>query len=198
MAKKKTQSMTAKQLEGYRELLLEKLREITGDLSAIEENLFQSDGELSSMPVHMADIGSDSFEQDLSLGLMAEEKKLVKEILAALKRIEDGTFGICEGLGIPIELNRLEAIPWTRYSLEFARMVEKGQATIGQSFKRRPIDIQRDDDIEDEENEEEDEELVDEEIELTEDLDSLVDEEPPVDDEDIEDEVEDMEDEDED
>lgn len=189
MTKKKSQTLTAKQLENYRQLLLEKLREILGSLNAIEENLFQGDGELSSMPVHMADIGSDSFEQDFSLGLMAEEKKLVKEILAALQRIEDGSFGICEGLGIPIEPNRLEAIPWTRYSLEFARMVEKGQASIGQQFKRRPIDIQRDDDIADEEEEGEDEELDDEEIELTEDIEPFVDADESADDEeDLEDE----------
>ena len=72
------------------------------------------------MPVHMADLGSDSFEQEFSLGLMAEEKKILEEIRQALLRIESGTFGICEGMGITIEKNRLEAIPWTRYSLEYA------------------------------------------------------------------------------
>ena len=159
MPKKKTSAMTEKQLDDYKELLLEKLRELLGDVSSIEETLFQGGGELSSMPVHMADIGSDSFEQEFSLDLMAEEKKLLKEILAALQRIEEGTFGICEGLGTPIETPRLEAIPWTRYSLEYARMMEKGQAGGGY-FKRRPIDIQRD--IELDENDETDDEETDE------------------------------------
>lgn len=156
--------MTAKQLETYKELLLEKLKELMGDVNSIEETIFQGGGELSSMPVHMADIGSDSFEQEFSLGLMAEEKKLLKEILGALERIEEGTFGICEGLGTPIEPNRLEAIPWTRYSLEYARMMEKGQT--GSLLKRRPIDIQREMDV-DEEEENEEEEVGDEEFELT-------------------------------
>ena len=82
------------------------------------------------MPVHLADIGTDSYEQEFSLGLVAEEKKTLIEIQQALGRIADGSFGICEGLGIPIEENRLEAIPWTRYSLEYARMLESGQAFI--------------------------------------------------------------------
>lgn len=166
MAKKKAQIMTAKQLETYRELLLEKLRELMGDVTSIEETLFQGGGELSSMPVHMADIGSDSFEQEFSLGLMAEEKKLVKEIMAALQRIEEGTYGICEGLGTPIESNRLEAIPWTRYSMEYARMMEKGQVNPNH-FKRRPIDIQREEDESGEEEDTDEEEIGDEDFEIT-------------------------------
>lgn len=134
--------MTKKQLEYYKALLLEKMKEILGDVNQMEETVFQGGGELSSMPVHLADIGTDSYEQEFSLGLMAEERKTLSEIQHALARIQNGTFGICEGLGIPIESNRLEAIPWTRYSLEYARMIESGKVTRD-DFKRRPIDIER-------------------------------------------------------
>jgi RNA polymerase-binding transcription factor DksA len=147
MAKKKTpKKMTIKQLAHYRELLIEKLQEITGDVFSMEESVFSGSGELSSMPVHLADIGTDSYEQEFNLGLMAEEKKLLAEILQALQRIVDGTFGFCEGLGIPIETNRLEAIPWTRYSMEYARMLESGNIIKVHNFKRRPIDIIREED----------------------------------------------------
>lgn len=166
--------LSPKQLEHYRVLLLEKRREIQGDVSMMEENIFQSGGDISSMPVHLADIGTDSYEQEFSLGLMAEEKKILVEIHKALDRIERGTYGICEGLDIPIEGNRLEAIPWTRFSLEYARMVENGQDPRLDGFKRRPIDIERDEDSEDdEEAETESDEAVAEKVDFEEPMESL-------------------------
>jgi RNA polymerase-binding transcription factor DksA len=176
MAKRKqAKKLTAKQLDIYRQLLLEKMQEISGDVYTMQESIFQSGGELSSMPVHLADIGTDSYEQEFNLDLMAEEKKILVEIQEALKRIEDGTFGICEGLGIPIEENRLKAIPWTRYSMEYARMLESGQVIKLQNFKRRPIDINREGEIESEgeEVETEGEELAGEELEMEEGMESL-------------------------
>jgi len=150
--KKQTHKLSKKQLEYYRQLLFEKMQEILGDVSAMEESVFQGSGELSSMPVHLADIGTDSYEQEFSLGLVAEERKILLEIQHALTRIAEGTFGICEGLGIPIESNRLEAIPWTRFSMEYARMLESGQDVHTKDFKRRPIDIQREEDLDDDED----------------------------------------------
>jgi RNA polymerase-binding transcription factor DksA len=67
--------------------------------------------------VHMADAGTDSFDRDLVLGLASFEQEVLYEVDAALKRIEDGTYGICELTGRPIPWKRLEAIPWTRYSI---------------------------------------------------------------------------------
>jgi RNA polymerase-binding transcription factor DksA len=142
--KKTTKKFSKKELEKYRRLLIEKWMEIVGDVNAMEENIFQSGGELSSMPVHMADIGTDSFEQEFGLDLLAEEKKILMEIQQALKRIETGEFGICVGLGIPIEKKRLEAIPWTRFSLEYAQMLEKNQGGFKyRNLKTRPLDIDR-------------------------------------------------------
>jgi len=128
--KQEKNSFSAKQLDQYKQSLIAKMYEILGDVSAMEEAAFQSSGELSNMPIHLADIGTDSYEQEFNLNLMAEERKILVEIQQALERIADGTFGICEGLSIPIETNRLEAIPWTRYSLEYARMLENRQAFI--------------------------------------------------------------------
>ncbi|MHC5138194.1 MAG: TraR/DksA family transcriptional regulator [Planctomycetota bacterium] len=137
--KKQTSKLSKKQLDYYRQLLVEKMYEILGDVSALEETLFQGSGELSKMPVHLADVGTDSYEQEFNLGLVAEERKTLFDIQHAMDRIADGTFGICEGLGTPIESNRLEAIPWTRYSLKYARMIENGQA-----FPDNDIDRHRD------------------------------------------------------
>lgn len=122
--------LTKEQLDRYKDLLIEKMQEILGDVNAMEEVAFQGSGELSSMPVHLADMGTDSYEQEFNLNLVAEERKTLVEIQKALGRIADGSYGICEGLGIRIEENRLEAIPWTRFSLEYARMLESGQAFV--------------------------------------------------------------------
>ncbi|HOQ05185.1 MAG TPA: TraR/DksA C4-type zinc finger protein [Anaerohalosphaeraceae bacterium] len=86
-----------------------------------------STGDLSNMPIHMADIGTDTYEQEFSLGLMDSERRLVREILDALRRIEQGTYGICEGTGKPIPKGRLEANPWARYCVEYASLLEQGK-----------------------------------------------------------------------
>ena len=138
MSKKRhTTKLTAKKIDHFRQLLLEKMQEILGDVSSLEESVLSNGGELSSMPMHLADMGTDSYEQEFNLNLMAEEKKTLVEIQHAFQRIEDGSFGICEGLSIPIESNRLEAIPWTRYSLEYARMLENGTAFEDDSQQHR-------------------------------------------------------------
>lgn len=147
--KKKQKKLSAEKLEHYRLLLIEKMKEILGDVSSLEETLSPNSGDVSTMPVHLADIGTDSYEQDFNLDLMAEERKTLVEIQHALTRIQNGTFGFCEGLGKPIEENRLEAIPWTRYSLEYAKMIESGEAARIDNFRRRPIDIQRENDEDD-------------------------------------------------
>jgi RNA polymerase-binding transcription factor DksA len=133
VSRKRKSKLTAKELAGYRELLVEKLKEIIGDVNHIESGALKtsrqdSAGDLSSMPIHMADIGSDNYEQEFALGLMDSELKIVHEIHEALKRIEEGTYGICEGTGEPIPKARLKGIPWTRYCVKFAEMLEKGLA----------------------------------------------------------------------
>jgi RNA polymerase-binding transcription factor DksA len=154
MAKKKNDGkLTPKQIEKYHQILLDKRKELLGDVECMQQNIFQSGGELSSMPMHLADIGTDNFEQEFSLGLMAEGKKVLTEIDHALRRIEDGSYGICEGLGSPIEPQRLEAIPWTRYSLEYAKKMEKGRSPG--NHRLRPIDIDRQDESGADESEEE-------------------------------------------
>ncbi len=124
-------------LHHYRELLLQKRKEILGNVSEIEgealrKSRLDASGDLSSMPIHMADLGTDNFEQEFSLELMDSERKLLVEIDDALNRITAGTYGICEGTGKPITKARLEAQPWARYSVEYATMIEQGRVKEGQ------------------------------------------------------------------
>ena len=115
----------------FKEVLLEKRREILKNVSEFEDEALRkyrlyATGDLSSMPIHMADLGTDNYEQEFALGLMDSERKLLREIDNALGRLEKKTYGICEGTGKPIPKARLEAQPWARYCVEHARMLEQG------------------------------------------------------------------------
>lgn len=119
-----------KQLEHYKAVLIRKRLELVGDVSNMEQEALRGQsGSLSNLPQHIAEQGSDTFDQSLALDLAAADRKLIKEIEDALKRIEDGTFGVCELTGKPIKAERLEELPWARYSIEAARMLERQQMT---------------------------------------------------------------------
>lgn len=128
---KKRSYLTKAELNKFRKLLLEKRIEILSAVTNIEKESLKKSrldatGDLSNVPIHMADIGTDNFEQEFALDLMDSERKLLDEIHGALERIEDGTFGICEGTDKPIPKARLKAQPWARYCVEYARKVEQG------------------------------------------------------------------------
>lgn len=80
---------------------------------------------LQSYGMHMADSGTDSFDRDFSLSLLSSDQDAVSEIEEALKRIEKGTYGVCEASGKTIPKTRLDAIPWTRYTFEAQAKLEK-------------------------------------------------------------------------
>lgn len=136
----KKSRLSAADKERFKQMLLEKRQEIFGNVSEIEDEALKKSrldatGDLSSMPIHMADIGTDNYEQEFALGLMDNERKLLKEIDDALHRIEQGTYGLCEATGKPISKARLEAKPWARYSVEYARMLEQGLVAEQQEDK---------------------------------------------------------------
>ena len=127
----KKRSLTSADTEHFKQMLLEKRREILRNVNefedeALKKSRLDASGDLSSMPIHMADIGTDNYEQEFALGLMDGERKLLREIDNSLGRIEEGTYGICEGTGKPIPKARLEAQPWARYCVEYARKLEQG------------------------------------------------------------------------
>jgi DnaK suppressor protein len=129
--RKNARPLSAADIEHFKELLLQKRREIFQNVFDIEgetlkKSRLDASGDLSSMPIHMADLGTDNYEQEFALGLMDSERKILHEIDDALSRIEEGTYGICEGTGEPIPRARLEAQPWARYCVEYARMLEEG------------------------------------------------------------------------
>lgn len=165
--------MKKSEMNVYRERLLALRARLQGDVSqmansALNKNRSESNGDLSSMPIHMADIGSDNYEQEFSLGLMATEQKIVQEIMIALRRIENGTYGMCEGTGEAIPKTRLEAFPWARYCVRYAEMLEKGQVApmrdnsySSGNFAPSLADAEEVDDDDDEEESYEDDDAFD-------------------------------------
>ncbi|MCH8217752.1 MAG: TraR/DksA C4-type zinc finger protein [Planctomycetes bacterium] len=129
VAKKKARLNKA-EIEHYKTLLLNKRREILFNVTNIEVGALKKSrqdaaGDLSSMPLHMADIGSDTFEQEFALGLVESERGLLQEIDEALERVESRTYGICQATHVMIRKARLQAQPWAKYCVEHARKLEE-------------------------------------------------------------------------
>ncbi len=81
--------------------------------------------EQPSFSSHIADAATDTYDRDLALGMLSSEQDAVYQIESALDRIRNGTYGICELTGKPIEAGRLEAIPWTRFSTAAEKQLEQ-------------------------------------------------------------------------
>ncbi|HSI09303.1 MAG TPA: TraR/DksA C4-type zinc finger protein [Rariglobus sp.] len=116
----------------YYKLLIELRNHLTGQIDThSEETLKRSSkddaGDLSSYGQHMADAGTDTFDRDFALSLVSSEQEALSEVEAAIKRIKDGTYGICENTQKPIAKERLLAVPFTRFSAEAQKDIERNR-----------------------------------------------------------------------
>jgi len=121
--------MTPADLNGYKERLMMLRARLRGDVTqladaALKKSRTEANGDLSSMPIHMADIGSDNFEQEFTLSLMENEGAALEKIEASLERIDEGTYGTCEECGVKIPKSRLNAIPFTTLCVKCASQQE--------------------------------------------------------------------------
>jgi len=103
---------------------------LRGDVStmadaALRKTRAEASGDLSSMPIHMADIGSDAYEQEFTLSLMASEEGTLELVEQALDRIRAKTYGTCEECGSVISKKRLEAIPFAAMCIRCAEKQEQ-------------------------------------------------------------------------
>jgi DnaK suppressor protein len=98
-------------------------------------------GELSNAPLHLGDMGTQEYIQDLNATFLQNEAYLANEVVAALRRLEEGTFGTCEGCGKSIPKGRLEAIPYARFCVECAEKLSSGvDVNMNEGRPRRPAD----------------------------------------------------------
>lgn len=121
--------MNKTELEDFRQQLLRLQQRLHGDVSGLAgEALHQrggGDANLSNVPLHMADLGSDNFEQENTLSLLQNEERTLSEIADALDRIDQGRFGKCEECETAIPKARLKELPFARYCVECARKLEQ-------------------------------------------------------------------------
>jgi DnaK suppressor protein len=86
--------------------------------------------EASAFGMHQADAGSDAYDRDFALSLLSQEQDALYEIEEALKRVDAGTYGVCEMSGKPIPHARLEAIPFARFTVECQTQIEKQKKAL--------------------------------------------------------------------
>jgi DnaK suppressor protein len=113
----------------YRARLLDLRARLRGEMGRMADAaLSQGRSETSSLPIHLADLGSDNFEQELTLTLVGSEKVTLDKIEFALQRITEGEYGVCEDCGKKIPEPRLEAIPYTTVCVQCAEIQEQQSA----------------------------------------------------------------------
>jgi DnaK suppressor protein len=117
--------MNKTEAKPFKELLHALRARLRGDFNAMAEHALkrtrtEESGDLSSMPIHMADIGTDNYEQEFTLSLMHNEELVLEQIGGALERIEQGNYGICTGCEGKIPKTRLKVIPYTPHCVKCA------------------------------------------------------------------------------
>jgi len=123
--------MKKAEMKVYKDRLLNLRARMRGDVTqladaALKKNSMEGNGETSAMPIHMADIGSDNFEQEFTLSLMENEEDTLDAIEAALERIEEGNYGVCEECATKIPKTRLNAIPYASHCVKCAEIAQRG------------------------------------------------------------------------
>jgi RNA polymerase-binding transcription factor DksA len=120
------------ELGSYRQALLTLKSRLRGDLSQMTDEALRRDngggtGNLSNVPLHMADLGTDNYDQEFTLGLIENEQETLDLVNEALGRMERGAYGRCVECGETITKPRLQAIPYARHCIRCARKLEGGE-----------------------------------------------------------------------
>jgi DnaK suppressor protein len=122
--------MKVAEMKAFKQALEAIRSRLRGDVStmadaALRKTRSEASGDLSSMPIHMADLGSDAYEQEFTLSLMASEEGTLEQVEHALERIRSRTYGTCEDCGGVIAKKRLEAIPFAALCIRCAEKQEQ-------------------------------------------------------------------------
>ena len=121
----KSKHFTQKQLKEQLRRLLELRERVTGEIISINrDSLSQTDPDPS-----LSDQGTDTFDREFALNQLSNEQDVLFEIDEAIRRLESGTYGICEMTEQPINIERLEALPYVRYSVQAQAELEKTRGT---------------------------------------------------------------------
>ena len=121
---------TKKDLLEFKKIVLKKKEEILAEIKQISEDTLkksqkEASGDISGYTYHMADVATDNYDREFSLVLASNERELLFAIDEALKKIEEGTFGICEDCKCLIAKNRLKALPYAPLCVKCQSKKEK-------------------------------------------------------------------------
>ncbi len=121
--------MTKPQLKVFRQRLLQEREKFAGEIRSIvretSKNPREAAGDLSSYPVHMADMSADTYERELSMDLASTEQEVLYQIDEALKRMDEGAYGTCQQCTKPISMSRLKAVPYALLCISCQRAKEQ-------------------------------------------------------------------------
>jgi DnaK suppressor protein len=121
-------ALKTEELDSYRNVLMGLRSRLRGDLDQMTDEAlrrsYESSGNLSNVPLHMADVGTENYDQEFTLGLIENEQTTLEQVQSALNRIDAGTFGRCEECDEYIARPRLQALPYTRHCIGCARKLE--------------------------------------------------------------------------
>jgi DnaK suppressor protein len=122
--------MKVAELAQYKTILLDLRKKLVGNVTFMEDEALgksgqDASGDLSNVPIHMADVGTDNYDRDLTIGLIQNGEEELKAIDNALERIGDKTYGTCEECGTKIAKVRLAALPYVHNCIECQRLEEE-------------------------------------------------------------------------
>jgi len=122
--------LSKKELNDYKKIILKRKEAVLDDIQHITDDTLkksqkEASGDISGYTYHMADVATDNYDREFSLGLASNERRSLYELDDALKRIEDGSFGFCDECKGPIPKARLKAVPYTRLCVKCQEKKEK-------------------------------------------------------------------------
>jgi RNA polymerase-binding protein DksA len=128
-------AMKPEELESFRQQLWGLRNRLSGDVSQLQSESLRTSGSdasgnLSNAPLHLADLASDYYEQEYTIGLLENQEQMLEEVTEAINRIVRGTFGRCERCQKEIGRERLKAIPYARYCIDCAREAQRDEGVL--------------------------------------------------------------------
>ena len=122
-------SLNKDQIKQLRQLLITERAKLAEEIKSIARDASTSprdaSGDLSAYTVHMADMAADTYDRELSMNIASSEQQMLYEIDDALKRLDDGSYGVCQQCNQPIAMSRLKAVPSASLCIECQRSKEK-------------------------------------------------------------------------
>ncbi len=122
-------TLSKEQLKQFRQLLITERAKLADEIRSLAQDASKSpreaSGDLSAYTVHMADMAADTYEREVSMNIVSSEQELLYQVDDALKRLDDGSFGVCQQCSQPITMSRLKAVPYASLCIACQRTKEQ-------------------------------------------------------------------------